>query len=64
MWSDSEWEGTVGPCRMISTLSKSGKAALDRIATENGVQVSWLIRRAVTRFSEQTQGRPLLPMDL
>lgn len=51
-------------CRTTVTLSKADKAALERIARENGVQVSWLIRRAVTRLIEQAQGGPLLPLDL
>jgi Ribbon-helix-helix protein, copG family. len=57
-------KGGVNSCRTTITLPKSDKISLERIAKENGVQVSWLIRRAISRLIEQSQGGPLLPLDL
>lgn len=50
--------------RVTTTLSRSQKVELERIADKEGVKVAWLVRRAVERFLDQSNGGPLLPLDL
>jgi len=49
--------------RVTTTLSRSQKLELDRLAKAEGVKVAWLVRRAVERFLEQASGGPMLPLD-
>ena len=49
--------------RVTTTLSRSQKAELDRLAAAQGVKVAWLVRRAVERYLDDAVG-PLLPLDL
>lgn len=48
--------------RVTTTLSKSQKAELDRLAKKQGVAVAWLIRRAVEKYLEEEAGGPMLPL--
>jgi hypothetical protein len=50
--------------RVTTTLSRSQKLQLDRLADREGVKVAWLVRRAVERFLEQANGGPLLPLEM
>jgi hypothetical protein len=50
--------------RVTTTLTKRQYEAVEQIANTNGVKVAWLVRRAVERLIEQTEGGPLLPLDL
>jgi hypothetical protein len=50
--------------RVTTTLTKDQNEALERLAKKNGVAKAWLIRRAVERLIEQSEGGPLLPFDL
>jgi len=50
--------------RVTTTLTKSQRAALERLAKRSGVKVAWLVRRAVVQLIEQADGGPLLPLDL
>ena len=49
--------------RVTTTLSRSQKLHLERIADKEGVKVAWLVRRAVERFLDQADGGPMLPLD-
>lgn len=49
--------------RITTTFTKQQHEALLMIAKRNGVDVSWLIRRAVDRLIEEAEGGPLLPLD-
>lgn len=49
--------------RVTTTLSRTQKLELNRLAKAEGVTVAWLVRRAVERFLEQTSGGPMLPLD-
>lgn len=51
-------------CRITATFTKAQVEALKRIADQNHVKVSWLIRRGVDQIIEQADGGPLLPLDL
>lgn len=50
--------------RVTTTLTRTQKAELDRLAKAQGVKVAWLVRRAVERFLEESAGGPMLPLDL
>ena len=50
--------------RVTTTLTRTQKAELDRLAKAQGVKVAWLVRRAVERFLEESTGGPMLPLDL
>lgn len=50
-------------CRITTTFTSKQADALKRIAEQNGVKVSWVIRRGVDRIIEQAEGGPLLPLD-
>lgn len=50
--------------RITATISLRSKAELDRIAAREGVKAAWLVRRAVERLIEQSNGGPMLPLDL
>lgn len=50
--------------RVTTTLTRTQKAELDRLAKAQGVKVAWLVRRAVERFLEESVGGPMLPLDL
>jgi hypothetical protein len=50
--------------RVTTTLTRSQKTELDRLAQAQGVKVAWLVRRAVERFLDEATGGPLLPLDL
>jgi hypothetical protein len=50
--------------RVTTTLSRSQKMQLDRLAEREGVKVAWLVRRAVERFLDEANGGPFLPLDL
>lgn len=47
--------------RITTTLSRSQKLQLDRLAEREGVKVAWLVRRAVERFLDEANGGPHLP---
>jgi hypothetical protein len=49
--------------RVTTTLSRSQKLQLDRLAEREGVKVAWLVRRAVERFLDQANGGPQLPFE-
>ncbi len=49
--------------RVTTTLTRTQKAELDRLAKAQGVKVAWLVRRAVERFLEESAGGPMLPLD-
>ena len=49
--------------RVTTTLTKSQYDALERLAKKHGVKVAWLVRRAVERLIEHTEGGPQLPFD-
>lgn len=49
--------------RVTTTLSRAQKAALERLADQEGVKVAWLVRRAVERFLDDAGGGPLLPLE-
>ena len=49
--------------RVTTTLSRSQKLQLDRLAEREGVKVAWLVRRAVERFLDQASGGPQLPFE-
>ncbi|MEE3626405.1 CopG family transcriptional regulator [Nitrospirillum sp. BR 11752] len=49
--------------RITTTFTKAQHESLLRIAEKNGVDVAWLIRRAVDRLIEDADGGPLLPLD-
>jgi hypothetical protein len=49
--------------RVTTTLSKSQKAELERLAKKQGVAVAWLIRRAVESYLEEQAGGPMLPLE-
>lgn len=51
-------------CRITATVTRSQAETLKRLADANGVTLSWLVRRAVDRLIEQSEGGPLLPLDL
>lgn len=51
-------------CRITATVTRTQAETLKRVADNNGVTVSWLVRRAVDRLIEQAEGGPLLPLDL
>ena len=48
--------------RVTTSLSRSQKTDLERIANKRGVKIAWLVRHAVDRFLEQEQGGPMLPL--
>jgi hypothetical protein len=50
--------------RVTTTLTRWQHDELERLAKKNGVKVAWLVRRAVERLIEQTNGGALLPLDL
>lgn len=50
--------------RVTTTLTRTQKAELDRLARAQGVKVAWLVRRAVERFLEDSAGGPMLPLDV
>lgn len=50
--------------RVTTSLTRSQKATLERIAHRRGVKLAWLVRHAVERFLEHEQGGPMLPLDL
>lgn len=50
--------------RVTTTLTRSQKLELDRLAAREGVKVAWLVRRAVDVYLESARGGPLLPLDL
>lgn len=49
--------------RVTTTLSRAQKVQLDRLAEREGVKVAWLVRRAVERFLEESDGGPQLPFE-
>ncbi|MGR9327430.1 ribbon-helix-helix domain-containing protein (plasmid) [Rhizobium leguminosarum] len=49
--------------RVTTTLTRTQKAELDRLAKAQGVKIAWLVRRAVERFLEESAGGPMLPFD-
>lgn len=50
--------------RVTTTLTKTQKAELDRLAKTQGVKVAWLVRRAVERYLEEAAGGPMLPLEM
>lgn len=50
--------------RVTTTLTRTQKAELDRLAKSQGVKVAWLVRRAVERYLEEAAGGPMLPLEL
>ncbi len=50
--------------RVTTTLTRTQKEELDRLAKAQGVKIAWLVRRAVERFLEESAGGPMLPFDL
>lgn len=50
--------------RVTTTLTKTQKAELDRLAKAQGVKVAWLVRRSVERYLEEVAGGPMLPLEL
>ncbi len=49
--------------RVTTTLSKDQHEALEQLAKKHSVKVAWLVRRAVERLLEHSEGGPLLPFD-
>lgn len=49
--------------RVTTTLTRSQKLQLDRLAEKEGVKVAWLVRRAVERFLDEAAGGPQLPFE-
>jgi hypothetical protein len=49
--------------RVTTTLSRSQKLQLERLAEREGVKVAWLVRRAVERFLDEANGGPQLPFE-
>jgi hypothetical protein len=47
--------------RRTATLSKEQVTELERIASRDGVSVSWLLRKAVEQLIERVNEGPLLP---
>ncbi len=50
--------------RVTTTLTRTQKAELDRLAKAQGVKVAWLVRRAVEQYLEEAAGGPMLPLEL
>jgi hypothetical protein len=50
--------------RVTVNMTLAQRAELKRIAARNGVSLSWVIRRSLERTVEETNGGPLLPLDL
>jgi hypothetical protein len=50
--------------RVTTTFTRQQHAELERIASQNGVKVAWLVRRAVERLIAQANGGTQLPLDL
>ena len=48
---------------VTTTLSRSQKLQLDRLAEREGVKVAWLVPRAVERFLDHANGGPQLPFE-
>lgn len=49
--------------RITVTLSRNHKAELDRLSKQHGVSAAWLVRRAIERLIEQSNGGPMLPLE-
>ena len=49
--------------RVTTTLTRAQLEAIELIANQNHVKVAWLVRQAVERLIEQSEGGPLLPLD-
>lgn len=49
--------------RVTVTLSRHDKAELDRLSKKHGVSAAWLVRRAIERLIEQSNGGPMLPLE-
>ena len=49
--------------RATATIPRRDFEELERISARDGVSVSWLIRRAVSRYLEDAAGGPRLPLE-
>jgi predicted DNA-binding protein len=50
--------------RATVNITPAQRAELERIASQYGVSVSYLIRRSIERTIEEANGGPLLPLIL